>query len=306
MSSLDSRIAALAAGQCGVFARWQVVAIGGTDGYIRRRVCSGRWLPIRPGVYQLAGSPPSDDQRYWIAWLAVGPQAALSHECAAERHGLIAVPRARLVLTNRHGAHHRIDGVCVHQLDDLLPHHVMMLGGLPTTTVERTIIDLAAVLSRARVTRALEQAVIDRKTTDDAVGAVLTDVKRPRKPGMRLMARVLDDRAPGDPISNNVLEQLLLDAVRRGGSPDPKPQFAHPGRHPARGCVDFAYPDVKLILEADGRRWHQRIADLKRDRARDNEAARAGWLTMRFMHEELRSDPEDVGAAVREVRASRQ
>lgn len=98
---------------------------------------------------------------------------------------------------------------------------------------------------------------------------------------------------------------MLLAAVLGAGNPKPVPQFTHPGRNPARGCVDFAYPDAKLIVEADGRRWHQRIADLKRDRARDTEAARAGWLTMRFMWEELKGDPDDVGAAVAETRAHR-
>ena len=39
--------------------------------------------------------------------------------------------------------------------------------------------------------------------------------------------------------------------------------------------------------------------------ARDIEAARAGWLTMRFMHEELRSDPADVGLAVIETLSHR-
>lgn len=98
---------------------------------------------------------------------------------------------------------------------------------------------------------------------------------------------------------------MLLAAVLGAGNPKPVPQFTHPGRNPARGCVDFAYPDAKLIVEAAGRRWHQRIADLKRDRARDTEAARAGWLTMRFMWEELKGDPDDVGAAVAETRAHR-
>ena len=101
------------------------------------------------------------------------------------------------------------------------------------------------------------------------------------------------------------LERMLLDALRSVGLPDPVPQFPHPGREIGTGWVDYAYPDAKLILEADGRRWHQRIADIGRDRARDKAAARAGWLTMRFMHEELTSDPADVGRAVVETLAHR-
>ena len=57
------------------------------------------------------------------------------------------------------------------------------------------------------------------------------------------------------------------------------------------GCVDFGWPEARLIVEADGRRWHTRIADLRRDRERDNQAARAGWQTLRFLHESIDGRP---------------
>jgi len=278
---------------------------GGDDALARRRRRAGRWRSVGPGVYVLPGHPPTADQRLWAAWLAVGPQAVLSHETAAELHGIGPVLTGRLVLTNRHGLHHRLPGVFVHQLDDVADHHVAPVRGLPTTTPARTIVDLAAVSSPGRLARIVETACADRRVTDEEVGAVLMELARPRKPGIRTLGRVLDARAPGDPLPESVLERLLLEAVIGAGNPRPVAQFAHPGRHPRQGWADFAYPDVKVILEADGRRWHQRIADLKRDRARDNEAARAGWLTLRFLHEDLRNDPADVGRTVADVRASR-
>jgi very-short-patch-repair endonuclease len=41
-------------------------------------------------------------------------------------------------------------------------------------------------------------------------------------------------------------------------------------------------PEHRLIVEADGRRWHTRVADFDRDRWRDNEATANGYRTLRF------------------------
>jgi len=302
---MDAAAFQLAAAQRGAFARRQLLDRCADDKAIRRRLRDGRWFREAPGVYVLAGLPPDPERRLWVAWLAVGPDAVVSHECAAERHDLGPVLVGRLVFTTHHGDHHRIAGVTVHQLRDLLPHHVSLLDGLPTTTVPRTIVDLAAISGIERLRRVVEGAVHDRRTTDEAIGLVLADVARRGKWGMRKLATVLASRAPGEPLPDSVLESMLLAAVLGAGNPRPMSQFAHPGRHPTTGCVDFAYPDAKLILEADGRRWHQRIADIKRDRERDIEAARAGWLTMRFLWEHLDGDPADAGRAVTETRFHR-
>ena len=303
---VDEAVLAWAAKQRGAFARWQVVACGGDDDLIRRRLRSGRWRRVAGGVYELAGLPPDPERGIWVAWLAVGPVSVASHEAAAERHGLEPVLRGRLVFTSTHGDHRRLPGITVHQLRDVLASHITRVDGLPpVTTVPRTIVDLAAVSSTPRFERIVENAINGRRTTELEIARVVGDVARPGKWGMRRVAHVLGNRAPGEPVGDSILEELLLGAVLAAGNPMPVSQLPHPGRNVGRGCVDFGYADARMILEADGRRWHQRIADLRRDRARDNDAARAGWLTMRFMWEELQSDPADVGRAVAEARAHR-
>jgi hypothetical protein len=305
MHPIDRAVLDLAARQCGAFARAQVLDAGGNDALISRRVRAGRWSRVEQGVYRLPGALPSLEHRLWVGHLAVGEGSVLSFETAAERHGLRAVPKGLVVLTSGRGDHHRIPGVTVHQLRDVLPHHVVDVRGLPTTTVARTLVDCAVVVSQVRLQHLVEQALQERKARIEDVHRVVADIDRRRKPGIRQIGRALARHGPAQPVEESVLERLLLDAVLASGNPRPVSQFAHPGRHPGAGRVDFAYPDVKVILEADGRVWHQRIADLSRDRSRDNEAARAGWLTLRFMWEHLRDDPADVGATVREVRADR-
>jgi very-short-patch-repair endonuclease len=102
-----------------------------------------------------------------------------------------------------------------------------------------------------------------------------------------------------------VLEAALFRALADGALPAPARQFRLPGRGALDGLVDAAYADVRLILEADGRRWHTRIRELRRDHQRDAEAARAGWQTLRLLYEDVVGHPDEVAATVRDVRAVR-
>jgi very-short-patch-repair endonuclease len=69
--------------------------------------------------------------------------------------------------------------------------------------------------------------------------------------------------------------------------------------------VDGCDPAAKLIVETDGRRWHTRIAQLKLDHDRDREAARAGYETLRFLHEDVVANLDATIAEILEVRDAR-
>src|ERR671919_1795556 len=119
------------------------------------------------------------------------------------------------------------------------------------------------------------------------------------------LGRVLDERGAGPTPPASERERALFAALDAGGLPRPRRQMALPSRGAIEGLVDAAYPDCRLILESDGRRWHARINDLKRDHERDAEAARVGWQTLRFVYEQIIHDPHEVCAVVADVRAVR-
>lgn len=77
----------------------------------------------------------------------------------------------------------------------------------------------------------------------------------------------LDGLPPLTPIE----EQLLL-ALREQGL-SPRVQFGIEGFR-----VDFAFEDVRLAIEADGREWH----DSDRDAIRDERIGELGWSVMHF------------------------
>ncbi len=303
--SADPRIARLAARQAGTFSRAQALALGMTDSSILRRIRSGRWVVLHPGVYILAGAPPAWHSEVWAAALAAGSMATVTHETALRLHGSPHVPPRPITLTVPHGAHPRVAGAVVHQIDDLRVGDVLRTEGLPVSNPARAVVEVAATIGRRRLGRVVDDLVFDRRTTYDAVGVALARVARPGKPGVAALAATLDERSEQAVPSASVLEQALFAALVAGGLPAPSPQRALPGPGAVAGLVDGAYDDCRLIIEADGRRWHTRVEQLRRDHERDAEAARAGWQTLRFLYEQVTGDPDGVCAVVADVRAVR-
>jgi very-short-patch-repair endonuclease len=304
-TTVDSRIARLAARQAGTLCRAQALAVGMTDSSIHRRLRSGRWLVLYPGVYLLAGVPPTWHTEIWAALLSAGPMATVTHETSVRLSGSPHVAPRPVTLTVPHGMHPRVAGATVHQIDDLRVSQVTTVDGLPVSRPARAVVEVAATLGRRRLGRVLDDLVFDRRTTYDDVGVALAEVARPGKPGVVALAGVLDERSEAGVPAQSELESALFAALAGGGLPDPQRQRALPGVGALPGLVDAAYPDCRLILEADGRRWHTRVADLRRDHERDAEAARAGWLTLRFLYEQITRDSDGVCAVVADVRRVR-
>ena len=300
---VDDRIAARAAAQHGVVHRRQIYEAGGDRALLARRVQAGRLLPLGCDVYGVPGAAYTLDRRRWIALLAAGPGAHLSHEAAAELHRIAGVPRGRVVVTAAHPHHVDLPGATLHQLADVASEHLTRVGQFPVTTPARTILDLAAVLPWVRLATALEDVVIQRRCSFGQVADVLRGVRRQGKPGITKLASVLAARE-GEPPPASELERRLLRAAELARVRVVR-QFPLPWeREPVLGVVDAAAVESRMILEADGRRWHARLQQMAKDRQRDVEAARAGWLTLRFVHEDF-GHPPSVAAAIRDVHRSR-
>ncbi len=65
------------------------------------------------------------------------------------------------------------------------------------------------------------------------------------------------------------------------------------------GRVDMAYESHRLVIEADGRRWHATSAAFLEDRERDNKAQLAGWRVLRFSWWDVEERPAYVTSAIR-------
>lgn len=301
---LDAAIVSIAARQCGIFTRQQVLEGGGTDAIIRQRCLAGLWRVRADGVYGIVGFDEGTNSALWAACLAPGAGAVVSHEAAAALHGIATFRPGPVTVTVPH-ATSRLDHLAiVHQSRRLYSEHVTLIDGLRVTTIARTVIDLAANYRRGRMEIVVDDPLASRKLLLPELCATFDDVASRGRKGVRLMRAILEDRQPGYIAPQSVAESTLLRVLRMGGLPRPVLQFPHPS--PAiNGYVDAAYPPERLIIEVDGRRWHQKMADIERDHERDNAAAAVHFRTLRFGWDDLTKQPAWVVAQVRAARRPR-
>jgi very-short-patch-repair endonuclease len=301
----EARLGLVAGRQAGTFSFRQLVELGFPRSTIVSRLRRCVWEKRLPGVYAAPGVPRTREHELWVRLLAVGDAGVITHESAAICAGAERLAEPPYTLTVPHRWHHQISGTFVHQIDDLAPHHRGTWQGLPVSRPARAVVELAATQSADTVGRVLDDLLRLRRTSVAQVTSVFAQVARPGKPGMTNLAAVLEERSGGYVPPHSELERLLFDTLRAGGLPEPRRQVRLPGRGRIEGIADAGYDDVYVLLEADGRRWHDRLAAARRDRERDQQAARAGWLTLRFVHEQLVEEPAEVCAVVDDTRLSR-
>jgi hypothetical protein len=173
------------------------------------------------------------------------------------------------------------------------PWELTDLDGIPTTTVARTLLDLAAVVPahhlRRAVERALELELFDLAAITDVLDA------HPRRPGRRRLLTLVADLQDHDtPRTRSDVEaaflQLCLDHDL------PRPLVNHHNNGSER---DFTFADHRLIVEVDGWTYHRSRRAFETDRVRDRVALAGGYRTARFTATEVLRDPSAVAAELR-------
>jgi predicted transcriptional regulator of viral defense system len=144
-------VAALAASQHGVVTVRQLETLGFDAVAVHRRVKDGWLHSLYRGVYAVGHSSISMRGRYLAAVLACGPRAALSHRSAAHLWGLLPGPN-RIEVTAPRG---RIAprGLRMHVSRMMDEADFEMHDRIRITTVHRTLLDIAAVVSADALAR---------------------------------------------------------------------------------------------------------------------------------------------------------
>lgn len=234
---------------------------------IRYRMTSGRWTQLHESVFRLSAASPTWEGSLLAPILATGGVA--SHRAAAALWNLELYTTPRPEITVPHGSWSNISDVLVHQTTQWASVDMVMRRGLPTTGIERTILDCGAVVGARTV---------ERLTGWDSLFDCLLAHSRQGRTGCGRLRQVLAWRL-GDgtiPLSDfsRVVTNLLVDGgVRR-------PVLEH-RIHDRRGGfimqVDLAWPDQKKAWELDGLRYHFGRTEIERDRRKRNAAKSEGW-----------------------------
>jgi very-short-patch-repair endonuclease len=157
----------------------------------------------------------------------------------------------------------------------LLRTDVQTISDIPTTRINRTIVDLAAHLGGTRFEGALDAAVTCGLTSVSALSRYLEARRLGHNRGARLLTGFLSDRQAG--VSESELERVFLAKLRVSHLPEPVRQHRCGKRK-----IDFAYPQGRIAIELDGLRHHFSAAAFHGDRRRQNELVLAGWTPYRF------------------------
>jgi Transcriptional regulator, AbiEi antitoxin/Protein of unknown function (DUF559) len=286
----------------GVVTTSEALAIGMSKTTLARRAEAGVLRRIGRGVFMLAGTEEEHDSILEAACRKL--EAVVSHESAGRLHRFDGLPWIMPTVTVPHRRTYSFEGVIVHQSTDITDEQLVQANGLPVTNPERTIIDLAASVSEARLDWVLDRALSSGAVDLESLAALFADLGRRGKPGTTAMRRLLEKRGQAYVPPDTVLEQRLLSIIENAGLPRPTPQFTPPWLVPINGRVDLAYEDDRLIIEGDSRKWHLLMKSFETDRQRDNHAQLAGWRILRFTWRQIIDEPEMIASSIRRALAS--
>ena len=233
---------------------------------------------LHNGVYLIASAPLTFEARCAAACLAdseavvTGPAAARLWEF---RH--VFRPSVPEVLV-RHDRTPITSGVVLRRTNVLSAEDVVeRADGIRVASPPRAWFDCASHLDDARF-EMLTEWVLDHHVGISVLFHTVRRLEARGRPGLARVHRVLSQRPAWQKPAQSGLETRVLRALRRGGVTRLANQ--HPIRLP-NGVVihaDVADPSIGWAVEIDHVTWHGGRFEAQRDKARDRQARKAGWL----------------------------
>jgi very-short-patch-repair endonuclease len=289
MSVLDTLIGRLASRQHGVVALWQLTALGISTSAVSRRVADGRLRRLHRGVYAVG---QIGRKGWWMAAvLACGPGAILSHRDAATLWGLRDCSRTAIDVTVPASGRRSRARLTIHVAGELRPDDRAEVDGIPVTSVARTLLDLAEVVSPTQLRRAYEAAERRRVLDVKAMKDVLERSNGRR--GVAALLALLDYDPEPAVDSKSELESMLLDLVREAGLPLPGLNVLVEGF-----LVDAYWPGARLVVELQSYEHHSHRQAFERDNFKLARLHVAGYRVLPLTHRQLRDEAEWVVGAV--------
>ncbi|OLO99626.1 hypothetical protein BVU76_24705 [Mycolicibacterium porcinum] len=276
--------------QAGVISRRQALDAGMEQHDIRRLLRRNEWTRVHDGVYVDHTGPLSWLQRAWAAVLYAAP-AALCLDSALSDDGSVihvGVARKRTSLAEP-------PGVRIHHFSHF-KERVLWHVGPPRMRYEEAALDVACrATTELGAVAVLANACQSRRTTARHLLAALDARRRVHR--RRWIRAILLDIAEG---TCSVLEHGYLSRVERAhGLPRAERQKR------STSSVGVCYRDTeygeRLVVELDGRMFHDSLSARNKDFERDLDAAVEGLSTVRLSYQQVFDRPCRTAAKVAQV-----
>ncbi|HEU4975929.1 MAG TPA: DUF559 domain-containing protein [Baekduia sp.] len=185
-------------------------------------------------------------------------------------------------------------------------HHPRRLGvadtttlrATPITTVARTLVDLADILDRDRLERAVHETEVLRLIDVDAVHDAIA--RAPGRSGRRRLLALLETYTAAPPTRND-LERRFLRLCRDYDLPTPRTNVHVDLGRPTLNELDAVFEAPRVIVELDGAAVHHTRRAFEDDRARDGALAARGWVVVRVTWRRLCDEPGAVAGDLRQI-----
>jgi len=271
----------------------QMEALGYTRLDVNRRVTAGRLRAVHEAVF--AGRPFLDDPRgTWMAATLTAPESYLSHASSAALHGFWDRRRQLETVTRPgSGGPRRLDGLFVYR-SLTLAGNTTTVHGIPTTTAERAIIEMAPYLDPRSLGRAMREALRVKTTSAGLSRAV--DRHFARRGTRRVLLAL--GRYAGVPVARarSGAEIQALIVLRAAGRATPRLNHEIAGEE-----ADLSWPEERLIIEIDGGPFHQ---DVGEDARKESVWRGAGWTVLRLPSDTVYDAPDQLIALAPPPRTS--
>jgi len=245
-------------------------------------------------VYAVGHDSLTLDARCLAAVMACGPKALLSHRAAGAAQGLLrSSPQFDVTVPSPRKRKRRL---VIHRSRLIHPEDRSTVRGIPVTSVARTLVDLADVLSEERLAKAVHQAEIQRVFDLMPIDRALA--RLPGRTGRHRLRRVLAAYRPDPHFTRSQAERRFLALCDRHGLPPPETNVFVAGYE-----IDAYWEDLGIAVEIDGAETHHTRRGFHEDRARDRRLAAHGISVVRVTALDL-DEHERLAAELRAVRAA--
>jgi hypothetical protein len=282
----------LAERQHGVVARWQLLEGGLGTRLNQDRAEAGLLIPVFQGVFALGHQRIGRQGRWMAAVLASGPGAVLSHGSAMDLWGMRGSRGPVEVLRRSGGVNRRRRGIRLHQTRALPDDHTTFENGIPVTTVERALLDMAGRLDAKQLERAIVAADRNRSLRWPELQCIVARGRGKKGIGcLRLVAMEVDPRAVD---AKSPLEIDFLALCRDFGLPLPQVNVIVEGY-----LVGFFWPAHRVVVETDSYTYHRDRPAFESDHARTVALEAAGYDVHRATYRMLRWNQDPFLSLIR-------